>query len=234
MWKLSVYGAKVGAELSEALFRYYMNQPWLFHTENTSSELTNKISQECLRITNMVIRPVLQMNAKIVLVLLVILVVVIYSPLVALSGAGIFLGSYFLLYVIVRRKLTENGSRISESQNLRFKLLNEGFGGIKDILLLSRQAHLINRFEDASSEFAIAQGSNQALSQVPRYAMELIAFGSIILLVLYLLVQHSGDLGNVLPILSVYAMAGFKLLPAMQQIYMSASQIKGNISAFEK
>ena len=63
--------------------------------------------------------------------------------------------------------------------------------------------------------------------------MELIAFGSMILLVLYLVATHNGNLGIILPILSVYALAGFKLLPALQQIYSSAATIKGSISAFE-
>jgi ABC-type multidrug transport system fused ATPase/permease subunit len=233
MWKLSKYGAKVGAELSDALFSHYMNKPWVFHIDNASSHLTNKISHECLRITNMVIRPALQMNAKIVLVSFMLTGIFMYNPIVALIGGVVFILSYFLLFISVRQRLSVNGNLISESQSFRFKLMNEGFGGIKDILLLSRQENLTQRFETESDRFAQAQGGNQALSQVPRYVMELVAFGSIISLILYLLSEHKGELGDVLPVLSVYALAGFKLLPALQQIYMSASQIKGNISAFE-
>ena len=71
------------------------------------------------------------------------------------------------------------------------------------------------------------------MSQVPRYAMELVAFGSVIFLILYLLAAHDGDLGTILPVLSVYALAGFKMLPAFQQVYTSISQIRGNLAAFE-
>ena len=63
--------------------------------------------------------------------------------------------------------------------------------------------------------------------------MELVAFGSMIGLVLYLLSSHNGNLGVILPIVSVYALANFKLLPAFQQIYVSLASIKGNIAAFE-
>jgi HlyD family secretion protein len=72
-----------------------------------------------------------------------------------------------------------------------------------------------------------------ALTQVPRYFMELIAFGSMIALLLYLIASHNGTLGIILPILSVYALASFKLLPAFQQIYGSLATLKASIPAFE-
>ena len=111
--------------------------------------------------------------------------------------------------------------------------MGEGFGGIKDALLLGRQNVFTQRFSAASTDLADAQGTTQAMSQVPRYAMELVAFGSVIFLILYLLAAHHGDLGTILPVLSVYALAGFKLLPAFQQVYTSISQIRGNLAAFE-
>ncbi|BBI65078.1 hypothetical protein HSBAA_63840 [Vreelandella sulfidaeris] len=111
--------------------------------------------------------------------------------------------------------------------------MSEGFGGIKDALLLGRQAVFTERFDMASSRLARAQGTNQAMGQVPRYAMELVAFCSVILLILYLLAAYEGNLGSILPVLSVYALAGFKLLPAFQQVYTSISNIRGNLAAFD-
>src|SRR5690606_37780196 len=111
--------------------------------------------------------------------------------------------------------------------------LSEGFGGIKDVLLLGRQKIFVDRFAKASDEFAAAQGNNQVLSQVPRYAMELVAFVSVIFLVLYLLAAHHGNLGTILPVLSIHALAGFKMLPAFQPVYSSVSNIRGNLAAFQ-
>ena len=81
--------------------------------------------------------------------------------------------------------------------------------------------------------FAYSQGVNSALGHAPRYFMELIAFGSMISLVLYLFTSYDADLSLILPILSVYAIAGIKLMPAFQQIYNSLATIRGNISAYE-
>ncbi|WP_020681719.1 ABC transporter ATP-binding protein [Marinobacterium rhizophilum] len=233
IWRLLLYGARVGAELSNRLYRHYMHQPWLFHTTNNSSQLTNQIAQECLRVTNTIISPLMQMNAKLAMALLMAMALFIYNPLVAIAGLLIFCSAYLLLYRTVRRRLMANGNSVTQSQRERFKFMSEGFGGIKDVLLLGRQDIFTEGFDEASIRFARAQGTTQAMGLVPRYAMELVAFASVILLVLYLLSAYQGDLGTILPLLSVYALAGFKILPALQQVYSSVSQIRGNLAAFE-
>ena len=233
IWRLSMYGAKVGAELGNRLFSHYMHQPWLFHASGSSSQLTNRIAQETQRITAQIINPLMQMNAKLVMALFMVLAIFLYNPVVAIAGLVIFASAYLLLYKTVRRRLVRNGRHISEAQQTRFKLMGEGFGGIKDALLLGRQKDFTDRFQTACEKFATAQGTTMALAQAPRYAMELIAFGSVIFLILYLLAAHEGNLGSILPVLSVYALAGFKLLPAFQQVYTSLSNIRGNLSAFD-
>ena len=87
----------------------------------------------------------------------------------------------------------------------------------------------MSRFKQTSHTLAFSQGTNTALTQVPVYLMQLIAFGSMISLVLYLISSHSGELGLILPILSVYGLATFKLIPAFQHIYSSLGAIKSNI-----
>lgn len=233
IWRLSLYGQQVGAELSARLYRYYMGQPWLFHAGGSSSQLTNKVAQEANRITQTIIEPTMQLVAKSVLALVMATAIFIYNPKVALTGLAIFALAYTVLYRTVRKKLSQNGVNITNSNRQRFTLMNEGFGGIKDTLLLGRQSEFNTRYQQACKRFGYAQGVTKGLSQVPRYAMELVAFGSVIFLVLYLVKTHDGNLGQILPILSVYALAGFKLLPAFQQIYTGVAQIRGNLSAFD-
>jgi HlyD family secretion protein len=232
-WRLSMYATRVGAELSSRLYSHYMHQPWLFHASGSSSQLTNKIAQECGRITGGIINPLMQMNARIVMAALMAVAIFIFNPAVAITGLVIFAVAYMAMYRIVRQRLIRNGGTITTSNRMRFKMMGEGFGGIKDALLLGRQEVFTDRFQQASFRLANAQGKNQVMSQVPRYVMELIAFGSVIFLILYLLAAHDGNLGTILPLLSVYALAGFKLLPAFQQIYSSISGIRGSLTAFE-
>lgn len=233
IWKLSIFGARIGTEIADLLYRYYMQQSWQFHASSSSAQLTKQVSTEAARISIGIMQPLVQMNAKIVLAAFISISIVIYDPLIAILGLVIFSLAYFLLYSLVREKLAANGDKLSEISTERFRLMNEGFGGIKDVLLLDRSHDFIESFQNSGKVFAQAQGTNIAISQVPRYFIELIAFGAMISLVLLLIKLHAGNLGEVLPILAVYALAAFKLLPALQQIYSSVSQIKGNIAAFE-
>ncbi|EGQ8141745.1 ABC transporter ATP-binding protein [Vibrio cholerae] len=233
IWKLSMFAAKVGTEIADRLYTYYMNQSWLFHSTGSSAQLTKQVSNEAVRVTDGVIQPLMQMNARVVLAIFLSIGIFAYNPIVAITGLAIFAVAYILLYKLVRKRLQENGQTLSSVATQRFRLMNEGFGGIKDVLLLNRNQDFISRFEQTGNDFAYARGNNNVLWQVPRYFMELLAFGSMVGLVLYLIVYHQGNLGAVLPILAVYALAGFKLLPAFQQIYASIGQIKGNIAAFE-
>lgn len=233
IWKLALYGTKVGTEIADRLYAHYMQQEWLFHASGSSAHLTKQVATEAMRVTDAIIQPLMQINAKLVLALFISVSILIYDPVIAVAGLLLFACAYILLYKVVRKRLQENGKEISRVYTQRFRLMNEGFGGIKDVLLLNRRYDFVERFQASGKAFAHAFGTNSAISQVPRYFMELIAFGAMISLVLILVKLHQGNLGTVLPILAVYALAAFKMLPALQHIYSSMAQIKGNTAAFD-
>ena len=232
-WRLSLFATQTGTEIADSLYKHYMTQKWLFHASGSSAQLTKKIANEAQRTTGQILLPLVQMNARLVLAMGMSAALFIYNPMVAIVGLCVFFVAYIVLFKVVRKRLHNNGRSISKTLAFRYRLMNEGFGGIKDTLILGRNIDYISRFKLSGEAYAYAQGTKTALSQVPRYFMELIAFGSIISLVLYLFKFYEGDLGSILPVLSVYALAGFKLLPAFQQMYVSIAQVRGNLSAFD-
>tara|TARA_X000000950_G_C13890222_1_gene650539 strand:+ start:686 stop:2500 length:1815 start_codon:yes stop_codon:yes gene_type:complete len=233
LWRLFMFANKTGTDIANRLYSHYLKQDWLFHANGSSAQLTKKISTETSRVTSLVLMPLMQMNAKIVLVLLMGISISVYDPQVAITGLSAFAIGYFIIFRTVRTRLKRNGDAISKVDEQRFRLMNEGFGGIKDVLLFGRNYDFIKRFNQAGDTFAYSQGTNQSLAQVPRYMVELVAFGFMIALVLYLIATHKGNIGLILPVLTVYTLAGFRLLPAFQQIFACIANIKGNISAFE-
>lgn len=233
IWGLSMFANKIGTEIADRLYEHYLNQDWLFHASGSSAQLTKKIATETMRVTGAVLVPLMQLNSKIILSLLMSISIFVYDPKVAAIGLSIFAISYFFLFKGVRNRLNKNGIAISEVNEERFRLMNEGFGGIKDVLLMGRDNDFINRFNKSGKTLAYSQGTNTALAQAPRYFVELLAFGSMISLILYLIASHNGNLGMILPIISVYAIGTIKLLPAFQQIYSSIAIIRANIPAFE-
>jgi HlyD family secretion protein len=228
-----MFATVIGSEIADKLYTHYLKQSWLFHVSESSAQLTKKIATEAVRVTSGILLPLMLMNARIVLSLLMSLSIFIYDPKVAIIGLILFSTAYYIIFDVVESRLEKNGATISEVVEKRFRLMNEGFGGIKDILLLGRDKYFIKKFKKTGQQYAYSQGTNATLTSVPRYFMELVAFGSMIGLLLYLIASHDGNLGIILPILSVYALATFKLLPAFQQIYASAAFIKSNIAAFQ-
>lgn len=233
VWRLALFSNKVGTEMGVRLYAYYMHQNWLFHAAGNSAQLTKQIATEAGRVTNQVLNPLMQMNARIVLAIFMLTGLFIFNPMVTFTAMLIFSMAYVLLYKIVRKRLAENGKRISEASTRRYKLMAEGFGGIKDLLLLGRQQDFVRRFDVISHRLASSQATNQSLAQTPRYFMELVAYSAVVLLVLYLQKSYEGNLEYILPVLAVYALAGFKLLPAFQNIYTNVASIKGGMAAFE-
>lgn len=233
IWRLSMFAAQIGTEIGDRLYNFYLKQNWLFHSSINSSELTNKVVNETTRITNGILMPLVTMNARIALAFFMLTGLFIYDPLVATTGVFVFGIAYVFLFIFVRSRLLFNGKKISEIYGARYLLLNEGFGGIKDILLYGRANSFVNRFNNSGMKLAYSLGNNQALTLTPRYFIELIAFAIIIILTLYLILNHQGDLGIVIPLLSVYAVAAIKILPAFQQIYLSVANIKASMPAFE-
>jgi len=232
-WRAALFSARVGQEMADRLYRYYMHQPWLFHAWGSSAELTKRIASDAYVVSAQVVYPLMQINTKVILTFFMILGLLLLNPWVILMALAIFGCGYAILYRLVRQQLLKNGKKISEIASRRYKLMAEGFGGIKDVLLLGRQAVFVNRFQTSGDTLSMSLSTNDALAMAPKYFMDMVAFSSVILLFLYLTKSHHGDLAAILPMLALYALAGFKVLPALQQIYHAVATIKGSSAAFD-
>ncbi|ENW94379.1 ABC transporter ATP-binding protein [Acinetobacter dispersus] len=231
-WKSSIFASTLGVQLSDRLYNYYISNNWLFHLNNNSSDLINNISVETLRVTNLIIQPMVLMNSRIILAIIISTAVIVFDPIVAIIGAFIFVFSYFLIYKLFSTKLKRHGETISKENSMRFRLMSEGFGGIKDLIMLQRYQRFGNKFVESGKALSYAHGSSFALANIPRYVMEFVAFGSVVILIIYL-ISINNSTSTLLPILSIYALAGLKLLPAMQQIYSCFAIIRGSHSSFD-
>lgn len=232
VWKLSRFATQVSAENSTRLYTYYLHQDWLFHAMGSTSQLNRKINSEIGR-TSLLIQAFLQINSKLTLTAFMLVGLVFYNPMVALIGISTFLIAYTLIFTVVRTRLVTNGRLISTTATVRFKMVSEGFGGIKDLLLLGRQKEFSRRFSKAAHENARAQSSHRTLQNIPKYILEFIVYSALILLVVSLIIFDGNDASDVLPVLAVFGLAGLKLLPAGQQIYASLVDIKANTPALE-
>ena len=230
--RMSIFGGNIGAELSNRMYKYYIFQPLSFHLKTNTSSIASGLTLEANRMTHSVIIQFLYLNARIILIVLMAGTIFFTVPGVAILGTLFFAASYFILYRFASNRLSRNGEITSIESEIRFRAINESFGGIKDVLLKSLQGNFSKIYEKSTNNYFRAWSSSQILTLLPRYAMELAAFGSMITAILFLLLSFDNNLQNVLPVISVFGLASLKMLPAFQQVYFSFSTIKSNINSF--
>lgn len=231
VWLINIFAAKIGFEISSSLYKNYMLQSWAFHSINHSSKLNNKIMNEASRLTSHVITPIFHINARAMVIFSIIIGITVVNPVIALSSFGIFSLIYFLIFKLIKKRLNANGIILTKEQESRIKLIHDGFGGIKDTLILGRQGNFIESFSNISNKVAIAGATNQALTQIPRYFLEFLAFTGLVLIVITFHLINSGSISDSIPTISLFAVAAFKILPSLQILFGSVSMIQGNISA---
>lgn len=230
-WKLLNYSATLGADFSNRLFYFFLKKDWKFHSDKSAKVLAKKISSDCNRVTNGILVPLLKVNAKLMSVLFIFFAMCIYNFWVSFVGVAFFLIAYIIVYCIVSSRVKENAKRFSkEGLNIN-RLLIDGLGGVKDLIMSGRIVDYFMTYQKINNKIAIAKGDNNALSLTPRYLIELVAFGGMILLIIYLL-STGQDFSNVFPLIAFYALASLKLLPAMQSIYHGLNQVRNAMPAF--
>lgn len=231
--KLSFFAADIGSEFGDRLYKYYMSKNYLYHSNMNSAEIIKKIATEVGRVTDNILQPVVQINARIMTVLFLTIFILYYNPTVAIAGILIISGTYFILFGIVKNKLSMNGKQISYTAKSRFKLLNEGFNAIKEIKILGREDFFISKFNESGKVFSKSYGSSNSLYNIPRYIIEFILYFSMLLLILFFVYSDTNNFSSFLSTLAVFGIASLKLLPSFQQIYSGLAQIRSNLSAFD-
>jgi ABC-type multidrug transport system fused ATPase/permease subunit len=219
-------GYTIGRRLLDA----YLRRPYAFYLTRHSGDMSQSLLSEITMLIVQIYQPLTSLIAQGILFAALVSLLVVVNPVVAAVGLLILGGSYGLIYLIVRRQLDRMAKQRIAANSQRFRLLSEALGGIKVVKLLGGEARYRNRFGEAARRLAHYQAMTQSLALVPRYAIEAIAFGSIILLALILMLQHrddaDGGMSHVLPLLGIYAFAGYRLLPAIQSIYAALTQLR--------
>ncbi|MDX2252308.1 MAG: ABC transporter ATP-binding protein [Nitrospira sp.] len=229
-WAILRFCYLLGHGLSERLLDGYLSKPYAFFLGRNSSELMLNVMGEVNGVVHGVLVPGMQSLAKCAVAACVLAFVVVIQPVLALTFAAILGGAYFALFHYVRGRVSLLGSLSQEANRARYRLSTEIFSGIKDLRLLGREGMYVDRIKAASRAYAMNQSSSELIGMTPRYALETIAFGAVLVLVLYLLaVKH--EMTHVLPFLTVYAFAVYRLLPAFQQVFSSVTKIRFNLAA---
>ena len=210
--------------IGKRLIEIYLQQPYSWFLNRNSADLGKNILSEVMQVINNGIRPLIELIAKSLIAIALIILLFIVDPILTMI-VGPSLGSaYLLIFYFVRNYLDKSGSLRLKNNQLRFTAVNEAFSATKEIKLGGLEKIFINIFSNSALIVAKSQAVALVVSQLPKYILEAIAFGGILLIILYIMTQ-TGNFNSALPIISLYAFAGYRLLPALQQIYVSFTQL---------
>lgn len=218
--------------LSKKIFSNYLSQSYVFFLNRNSSELSKNVLTEVNRIIIGVIYPMLLAIARIVIVLFIAILLLYTNPKLSTIISLILIITYGIVYYIVREHLWSIGELSSKATFEKYKFINEAFLGIKDIKLQGSESEFIKKYSKPAKEFANYSASGSIISQLPRYAIESLAFGGLILIVIFLILTNE-DFMRVIPLVALYALAGYRIMPGLQQIYHSFAQIRYNTPALD-
>jgi len=219
--------------ISRKLFEKYLNQPYVWFLNHNTSELGKNILSEVSSVIDQAIQPLIILCVYGSVSIALIALLIFINPQIAIITSLIFILAYGLIFQSIKRELEKIGAERLKYNKDRFIMTSEAFGGIKLVKLNSLEKFFISRFSKPAENYTKHQGSAQIISTLPRYLIEAISFGGIILLVLSLM-SKTGDFSKTLSIISVYVFAGYRLMPAIQQIYWALSQLRFSQSVLEK
>jgi len=210
--------------ISKRLVEGYLHQPYSWFLNRNSAELGKTIFSEVEQLIENGMKPFIELIAKGAVTIALLTLLIIADPKLTLIVGFSLTASYLLIFYFVRNYLNRIGKERLKNNELRFMAISEAFGAAKEIKVGGLEQTYINRFSNSAKIFARTQASSLVIAQLPRFILEAIAFGGILLIILYFFSQ-TGSFNTAIPVISLYVFAGYRLMPALQTIYVSFTQI---------
>ena len=202
----------------------YLHQPYSWFLNRHSADLGKSILSETGKIAGRGLGNLMDLIAKSSVTIAIIILLIIVDPKLAFIVGLTLSAVYVLIYFSVNKYVKKLGEDSLKNNQLRFTAVNEAFGAVKEIKVGGLEQIYINNFSISSKIFALTQAYVSSIAQLPRFFLESIGFGGVLLIILYGM-SDTGSFNNALPIISVYVFAGYRLLPALQQMYSCFTQL---------
>lgn len=226
LWASTKLSYATGADLSLNIYRRTLYQPFLIHNSRNSSEVINGISNKTSAVIY-VITMVLTFISSAVILLTILITLISVDPLIAISAFGGFGFIYTVVIRVARRRLLTNSKVIADQSTRVIKTLQEGLGGIRDVLIDGSQSAYCLIYRNADRPLRQAQASSSFISISPRYVME--ALGMMLIGILaFIMARDDEGIAKAIPVLGALALGAQRLLPVLQQLYAACSVILAN------
>ena len=224
LWASTRLSFAAGADISIGIYKRTLYQPYATHCARNSSEIIDGISGKANSTIYSIILPVLTLISSGIMLIAILIALLMVEPVIALIAFGGFSLIYVVIIHLTRNQLRIDSECVARKSTQVIKSLQEGLGGIRDVLIDGSQDTYCQIYRNADAPLRRAQGNLVFIGASPRYGVE--ALGMLLIAFLaYLLAQQVDGITKALPILGALALGAQRLLPILQQIYSSWTQI---------
>ena len=222
---MSRFSLKLEYSIGHELVRRYLGQPYDWFLSQNSVDLGRSVLADVSKIVGTVIIPLIQLVVHGTVALALLLLLIAVRPQVAAAAGAILIASYIAIYIMQRSYLRVIGENLEKANRARFRVVSEAFVGIKSVKVSGLEDRYASSFEIPAYEYAKNTAANNVAMQLPRFALELLVFGGM-LGVIFFLMDDYNNFQSILPILVVYVLASYRLMPALQHIYIAVSTLR--------
>ena len=214
------------------LLKGYLEQSYEWFLSRHTSTLSTTILSEVNQVISKSLLPAIEMVAQTIVVVALVILLLIIDPVLAVSATFVLGGAYAIIYMVVRSPLYRFGRRRYLANRERYRVTQETLGGVKDVKVGCLEQNMLERFMPPSFKTANEEVKASVVNMLPGHLMQAVVFGGVVGVLLYLKQVH-GSMTGALPVLSAFAFAAYRLLPALQQIFRHITSMRSNSAALD-
>lgn len=224
LYTMIKFSNAVGSEISASIYRHTLYQNYSFHLLRNSSEVIDAIIVKTNAVLDKVLIPILMIISSTIIAIGIMSMLLMVNTFAALLAFMVFTFLYLIVAYYSRTHLKNNSKIIAKKSTQLIKVVQEGLGGIRDVIINRTQQFYYELHQNTNQTLRRAMGNNMFVAQSPRYVME--AFGIIVIVSLaYMMTIKENGLDSIIPVMGVIVFGAQRLLPLLQLIFSSYSNI---------
>ena len=232
LWLNARFSATLGGKISSRLYEHYLSQPYKFFPSKDLASLSKNIIQISVSLSESIIIPALYIITNAIILTLVSIILIRINTEAFIASSLLLILIYLIIFKNIKQKLTEYGKQRLKDNDALFKSTSDCLNSIKDVKFYRVEKFFKNSFEKSQKSFLDLTAKNIVISALPRYFIEVTAFGTLFTIILWM-EYNNFDLSKSSPVIALFILAAYRILPIIQQIFAQAASIKFNLPGLD-
>jgi len=229
LWVQARFSHAIGASISLDLYKAILNQSYLERLNSNTSELITTVQDKATNIVGGIVLPVLVMINSTITLMFIVAALILISPYMAITTLCGFGFIYMIIISLTKKTLRKEGALVNQMNAQVLKNLQEGLGGVRDILIDGTQEVYSQIYAKENGILRRADANLKIISGISRPLVESLGIALIALFAYAFAIRPNG-FGATIPIFGVIAFSAQRSLPLMQQLYSSWAIIQSSIT----